>query len=93
MSSSNDSSLEEVAVLFHAALLGRTDVLKQVISQRAKNTDEKDLAKFVSTARSDDGATALHLASASGHSDVVRALLVSYKENFIEKRHFHYKLL
>ena len=32
---------------------------------------------FLSTPRSEDGATPLHVAAANSHSDVVRALLVS----------------
>lgn len=76
--STNDD--EEITVLFHAALLGRTDVLQRVISNvksRSSIANEDDLAKFISVGRSDDGCTALHVASAFGHQDIVRALLVS----------------
>jgi hypothetical protein len=69
---------EEIAVLFHAALLGRTDVLTKVIADiRERLVDNEKIAKFISTTRDDDGCTAMHIASACGHNDVLRALLVS----------------
>lgn len=74
----NGKEDEELAVLFHAALLGRTDVLNKVISNvRSASTNSLDkLILFISTPRPSDGCTALHIASACGHCDIVRALLV-----------------
>lgn len=67
---------EELAVFFHAALLGRTDILTKVINGvRGKPSTAEEVQAFVSRTRPDDGCTALHIAAGCGHSDVVRALL------------------
>ena len=69
---------EEVAVLFQAAILGRTDILNKVVSNlRTRNYKAEDIAHFLSLARIEDGYTSLHIASAAGHQDFVRAVLVS----------------
>ena len=67
---------EEITVLFHASLLGRTDILTKVISNiRSMSQDEDEIKNILSSTRPDDGATVLHIASSCGHSDIVRALL------------------
>lgn len=68
---------EELNVLFHAAKLGRTDIVQHAIStlKKKENLSQEELLEAISTPNS-DGATALHVAAFHGHSDVVRALLV-----------------
>jgi hypothetical protein len=56
---------ENLLVLFHAASEGRTDIIKAVAE---KGTP-------ISHARTEDGATALHVACRAGRIDCVRALL------------------
>lgn len=69
---------EEIHVLFHAALLGRTDVIRNALSAlKGVLTDHRELRKSISTGRPDDGATPLHLAASFAHQDAVRALLSS----------------
>eukprot|EP01033_Poteriospumella_lacustris_P005465 gene5465-3895_t len=68
---------EEIVVIFHAALLGRTDVLKNAISsiKASGKYAEDDIPRLLSTSRELDGATPLHVATHYGHTDVIRALL------------------
>ncbi|KAJ1443429.1 hypothetical protein B484DRAFT_414448 [Ochromonadaceae sp. CCMP2298] len=69
---------EEIIVLFHAALVGRTDVVQNAITSiRSSGQGEKYVAGAISTGR-EDGATPLHIAANFGHSDVIRALLIYY---------------
>jgi len=69
---------EELAVVFHAAQLGRTDIIQSVLTslRSAKQSDE-EIAKLISTGRAEDNATPLHLAAHFGFADVIRALLVT----------------
>jgi len=73
---------EELVVLFHAALLGRTDVVQSAIASiREKATDGDGgfdisyLSREISVGRPDDDCTPLHVAALFGHADVVRSLL------------------
>eukprot|EP01041_Mallomonas_annulata_P002463 gene2463-4782_t len=71
---------ESIAVLLHASLLGRTDIVQHAISTLRSNGSKsnEDVALLISSGRSpEDDATALHIAAYSGHADVVRALLNS----------------
>ena len=73
---------EEITVLFHAALLGRTDVLSNAITAirgKLPAGDVIELRRLISSTRPDDGSTALHIAAGCGHCDIVRALLVSHR--------------
>jgi ankyrin repeat protein len=45
---------------------------------------EDEIARIISTTNSEDGATPLHIASKHGHTDVIRALLVSFPDIFLE---------
>jgi Ankyrin repeats (3 copies)/Ankyrin repeat len=68
---------EEVVVLFHAALLGRTDVISKAISSikaKCPITDE-EMSSIISRRRAEDDISALHVAASFGHVDAVRALL------------------
>lgn len=77
MSSASTSQVqEEVLVLFHAACIGRTDIIQNAIKLIKKdNIKENEVIFIISSQREEDGATPLHLASFYNHSDVVRALL------------------
>lgn len=68
---------EELNVLFHAAKLGRTDIVQHAVStlKGKEHLSQEALAERISTPN-DDGATALHIAAFNGHADVVRSLLV-----------------
>jgi ankyrin repeat protein len=68
---------EELNVLFHAAKLGRTDIVNHAVStlKKKENPSQDKLTEIISTPNN-DGATALHVAAFNGHPDVVRALLV-----------------
>lgn len=74
---------EELNVLFHAAKLGRTDIVQHAIAtlKKKENLSQEELLETISTPNS-DGATALHVAAFNGHSDVVRALLVMHAIQF-----------
>eukprot|EP00603_Paraphysomonas_imperforata_P008233 CAMPEP_0114423204 /NCGR_PEP_ID=MMETSP0103-20121206/6025_1 /TAXON_ID=37642 ORGANISM="Paraphysomonas imperforata, Strain PA2" /NCGR_SAMPLE_ID=MMETSP0103 /ASSEMBLY_ACC=CAM_ASM_000201 /LENGTH=1099 /DNA_ID=CAMNT_0001591853 /DNA_START=45 /DNA_END=3341 /DNA_ORIENTATION=- len=67
---------EELNVLYHAAKLGRTDIVQHAVSTlREKGALSQDeLVDAISTPN-DNGASALHIAAFNGHADVVRALL------------------
>ena len=69
---------EELIVLFHAALIGRTDVVQNAIAsiKSSGNFTDEEVSSFISTGRSEDNATPLHIAANFGHTDVIRALLV-----------------
>ena len=70
---------EELNVIFHACIHGRTDIVQRAIqSVRAGSTNpsvEDSIAQLVSTGRAEDGQTPLHVAASNGHADVIRALL------------------
>eukprot|EP01036_Dinobryon_divergens_P027332 gene27333-36092_t len=68
---------EELQVLFHAALLGRSDIIKNAIAsyRSTGKSSPEDIANFVSTIRPEDGATPLHVAAHGNHSDAIRTLL------------------
>jgi hypothetical protein len=70
---------EELNVLFHAAKLGRTDIIQHAVVTLKKkdNLSQGSLSRAISTPNK-DGATALHVAAFNGHADVVRAMLVSH---------------
>jgi len=69
---------EEVAVIFHAALLGRTDVISKAIANvKAHSKSTEEFIATISQKRPEDELTPLHVASEKGQADVVRALLVS----------------
>ena len=73
---SNQLAEEAMAALFHASVLGRTDVVQSAIaSLRTVILDPGQFRALLSRQRPEDGASALHLASHHNHSDVVRALL------------------
>ncbi len=69
---------EELNVLYHAAKLGRTDIVQHAVST-LKEKDALSVEELVDAISSpnDNGASALHIAAFNGHADVVRALLVS----------------
>lgn len=73
-----DPLQESIAVLFHACLLGRADVIKSSITsiKQLRDNDEKETCRIISKTREEDGATALHVATVNGHVDAVRTLLV-----------------
>ena len=73
----NSTEAEAVVVLFHAALLGRTDIVTQAVSalRSSVSNNEHALSLLISTGRGADGATPLHLAAEAGNADVIRALL------------------
>ncbi len=70
---------EELNVIFHACMHGRTDIVQRAIqSVRAGSTNpsvEDSIAQLISTGRAEDGQTPLHVAASHGHADVIRALL------------------
>mmetsp|Transcript_23747 Transcript_23747/g.23961 ORF Transcript_23747/g.23961 Transcript_23747/m.23961 type:complete len:514 (+) Transcript_23747:118-1659(+) len=69
---------EPIAVLLHASLLGRTDIIQHAISSlRANGTRTPDeISAIISSGRGPtDDVTALHIAARHGHADAVRALL------------------
>lgn len=72
---------ESIAVLFHASLLGRVDVIKSSIAsiRQLKGNDAEETCRTISMKRVEDDATAMHIAAAHGHVDAVRALLVSHR--------------
>lgn len=70
---------EEILVIFHASALGRSDIIKNALSEiknKCKEYTLKDTAEIVSTRRVEDDMTPLHIASVHGHADVIRSLLV-----------------
>ena len=70
---------EEIAVIFHASLLGRSDIIQNAISTikvKCPSLIETDIAAIISTRRQTDDLGPLHIASINGHSDVIRTLLV-----------------
>ena len=85
MSGNNAQGVQDaLTALFHAAVVGRTDVVKMAFSsiqQCLEGEEENDadreekFQEYICTGRADDGATALHIASFFNHADVVRALL------------------
>jgi hypothetical protein len=83
---------EEILVIFHASALGRSDIIKNALSeikQKCKEYTLKDTAEIVSTRRAEDDMTPLHIASVHGHADVIRSLLV--RQNFIHLlKYFYY---
>jgi hypothetical protein len=70
---------EELNVIFHACLHGRTDIVQKAIQSArgdpSNPPDNDSIAILVSTGRAEDGQTPLHVAAGHGHSDVIRALL------------------
>ena len=70
---------EELNVIFHACMHGRTDIVQRAIeSVRGGGTNpsvDDSVAQLISTGRAEDGQTPLHVAAAHGHADVIRALL------------------
>ena len=69
---------EEIVVLFHASLLGRTDIINKVISTfRSEKLSPEEFSAMLSFARADDELTPLHVAAEAGHADACRALLVN----------------
>jgi hypothetical protein len=90
------SAEESLAVVFHAAQLGRSDVILEAISslKTTLGSDEK-VAAMISTCMEyqvDDNtketATPLHVATSHGFSDVVRTLLVIVNITAISM-HYH----
>ena len=84
------STEENLAVVFHAAQLGRSDVVLEAISSLKTTfcSDEK-VSAYISTCmeynideHTKDIGTPLHVATHHGNSDVVRALLVSHPSVF-----------
>lgn len=75
----NEAIQEEVHVIFHAALVGRTDIIKNAIESIRETGDvtEEQIKELLSTVRAEDHASPLHIAAAAGHSDVIRALLTA----------------
>lgn len=78
----NGALPEELVVLFHASLLGRTDVVQSAIASirekaasAGNGADNSYLSKEISVGRPDDDCTPLHVAALFGHADVVRSLL------------------
>ena len=78
------STEENLVVVFHAAQLGRSDVILEAISslKSTLGSDEK-VAAIISTCMeyqvdesTKEIATPLHVATSHGFSDVVRTLLV-----------------
>ena len=68
---------EEIVVLFHAALLGRTDVINKVIATfRSEKLSPEEFSNMLSFHRAEDELTPLHVAAEAGHADACRALLV-----------------
>ena len=78
MATTNEAIKEEIVVLFHAASLGRTDIVQSAISTLKSKCSPEDVNKIISSGRPEDDATPLHIASMLGHSDVIRALLVFF---------------
>jgi ankyrin repeat protein len=72
---SDDLLKEEIAVLFQAALLGRTDIVQTAISSIRACSDDENTVVLISSGRNEDGASPLHLAALNSHSDVIRYLL------------------
>jgi len=68
---------EGIIVIFHAALVGRADVVQNAITsiRSTGKFNEKEISAAISTRRSEDGASPLHIASYYGHTDVIRSLL------------------
>ena len=77
----SSAEMEEISVLFHASSIGRCDVVQNAVGAlRSSGTSDEELLSLISTGRPEDDATPLHLAAVSGHSDVIRYLLVSCVE-------------
>jgi len=74
----NNKSYNVIIVLFHAALLGRTDVVQNAISSIKALEGEEQTSRIISTGRPEDGCSPLHVAALFGHTDVIRALLVYF---------------
>ena len=73
-----DPLQESIAVLFHASLLGRADIIKSSIAsiKQLRSNDDKETCRIISMKRAEDDATAMHIAAVGGNVDAVRALLV-----------------
>jgi hypothetical protein len=74
---SADTVEEAMRALYHASLIGRTDVVQSALASIRSAVPEsgESIRCIVSRQRPEDGASALHLASQFNHADVVRALL------------------
>jgi hypothetical protein len=71
---------EEIAVIFHASSLGRSDIIKSAITEiktKFKDYSQTEISSILSVKRAEDDITPLHIASFRGHADVIRLLLVS----------------
>jgi ankyrin repeat protein len=78
---------EELHVLFHAAKLGRTDIIQHAVATlKAKKDASVEVADVLSSPN-EEGGTALHVAAFNGHADAVRALLVLPRTHSLI--HFH----
>ena len=87
---SSSADMEEISVLFHASSIGRCDVVQNAVGAlRSSGASQEELFSLISSGRPEDDATPLHLAAVSGHSDVIRYLLVSWgctlEAGFIDK--------
>ena len=79
------STEEELSVLFYASQLGRSDIVREAIATLKTILDDNEavsnLISSCSEYKVDENTTEigtpLHVATSHGHSDVVRALLVS----------------
>jgi hypothetical protein len=73
---------EEVAVIFQACLLGRSDIIKNSVASIKQKPlvlagGEELCCRIISQCRDEDGLSPLHVAAMAGHNDVIRSLLVS----------------
>lgn len=78
MANVTEAIKEEIVVLFHAASLGRTDIVQSAIKELRGKCSPEEASRIISSGRPEDGATPLHIAAKLGHSDVIRALLVGF---------------
>jgi hypothetical protein len=80
---------EELHVLFHAAKLGRTDIIQHAVATlKAKKDASVEVADVLSSPN-EEGGTALHVAAFNGHADAVRALLVLPRTHSLIHFHTH----